>query len=468
MNDVRALIAALALPLALTGGCAFEFELQDRTYKCGADPQNRDAECLVDEGYTCNMELDVPVCEQQLDDPEGGEEPCTDADGDTFKAGQPFCLGCPPNDPDDPHCTPDADDDDDTVHPGAIERCDGKDNDQDGDIDQEDDDYVATKCPLQIGACLGAVRPCGGEAGALQCDDEVYKANNDTFSPEEICADGIDNDCTGDADPARDCECTDGDTEPCRSAAFGVCKDALGTRTCAGGQWGVCEGATEPSPEVCDGLDNDCNGRTDDHPDDPDVSVCGECPWNMVFVLLGEERWCVDRWEASKDPDAPTRPTSAPNAQPWVDISFTDVTRVCAFGTAGRLGIKEVCPITVWTQACKTEANAAYPYGNEFQPENCNGNGAGVEATGARNGCISGWPDRPGSAGSGQIFDMSGNAAEWVRPPPNDQTQKLVYGGSYLSQGDPAGLSCEGREDRQGQVAGAAHIGFRCCKQLDD
>ncbi len=464
----RALIVGLSAMaiVSAVGACSFEFELEDRTYKCGADRSQPNAECLEEEGFTCNLELEVPVCERKLEDPSEGEAECTDADLDDFYAGPLPCRRCPPETPD---CPEDKDDDDDTVYPGAAERCDGKDNDQDGVIDQEDDDYQATKCRLQIGACLGAVRPCGGPAGPLDCDDEVYRANNEDYSPDEQCADGIDNNCDTETDPPRDCECLDGQTEECRSEAFGVCAEVIGLRTCAGGQWGACEGAAEPSPEICDGLDNNCNGRLDEHPDDADVSVCGECPWNMVFVLLGEERWCVDRWEASKDPDSPARPTSAPNAQPWMDISFNEVTAACALAPAGQsLGAKAVCPITVWTQACKTEGNAAYPYGNEFQPENCNGNSAGVEATGARNGCISAWPDRPGAAGSGQIFDMSGNAAEWVRPPPNDLTQKLVYGGSYLSQGDPLGLSCEGREDRQGNVAGQPYVGFRCCKQLDE
>ncbi len=192
---------------------------------------------------------------------------------------------------------------------------------------------MPTKCPLQIGACLGAVRPCGGYAGPGDRDPSIYRHQNPDYSPDERCSDG---------------------------------------------------------------LDNDCDGVADEHPADPELSACGECPHDMVFVPVGEERWCVDRWEASKHRDTPARPASAANASPWVNISFNDVTTACALASFGRRGTKQVCPICVWTRACRADG-AAYPYGGELQPDNCNGEGTDVEATGVRGGCVSAWPDRPGA-----------------------------------------------------------------------
>ncbi len=51
-------------------------------------------------------------------------------------------------------------------------------------------------------------------------------------------------------------------TGPSGTEGVGVCHG--GTQTCAGGVFGPCEGEVLPSPEVCDGLDDDCNGIVDD------------------------------------------------------------------------------------------------------------------------------------------------------------------------------------------------------------
>ena len=63
----------------------------------------------------------------------------------------------------------------------------------------------------------------------------------------EVC-DGKDNNCNGQVDENL--------TRPCS----GQC--GPGTQTCENGVWGPCS-AREPSIEVCDGVDNDCDGVID-------------------------------------------------------------------------------------------------------------------------------------------------------------------------------------------------------------
>jgi len=63
----------------------------------------------------------------------------------------------------------------------------------------------------------------------------------------------------------------------CDSMLKGVC--AAGLTECVTGTTLMCKATVKPSPEVCDGLDNDCNGQTDDMAPCPTGWVCdrGEC-----------------------------------------------------------------------------------------------------------------------------------------------------------------------------------------------
>ncbi len=75
--------------------------------------------------------------------------------------------------------------------------------------------------------------------------------------------------------------CTTGETRPCYDGppgteGVGVCRS--GTQTCSNGQWGSCQEEVLPQQEVCDGLDNDCDGHID----------------NGFDCQLGQTRPCYD------------------------------------------------------------------------------------------------------------------------------------------------------------------------------
>ena len=70
------------------------------------------------------------------------------------------------------------------------------------------------------------------------------------------------------AEPDKSIACYDGNP-----ALLGVGVCHKGDQTCTAGYWSECVGQVEPKNESCDGLDNDCDGQTDEGV----LSPCGDC-----------------------------------------------------------------------------------------------------------------------------------------------------------------------------------------------
>jgi hypothetical protein len=167
----------------------------------------------------------------------------------------------------------DCDDGDATISPLGVETCDGADNDCDGDVDElgatgttlvyvdaDGDGYGGTDSALACGL------PSGYAATSTDCDDSAASISPGAV---EVC-NGFDDDCDGDSDEAGATGALswapddDGDGQGSETGAVSACVAPAGhvrsTTDCDDGDATVFFGATE----LCDSLDNDCDGSTDE------------------------------------------------------------------------------------------------------------------------------------------------------------------------------------------------------------
>ena len=325
----------------------------------------------------------------------------------------------------------------------AAENCDGIDNNCDG---QADEGLDFRDCPLSQGVCQGARQRCDNESWTA-CDyGDDYEENVET-----IC-DDLDNDCDGQTDEALD-------SRPC-PLDTGVCAGSQAVRTCqAPGIWTLCDYHPDYEPDqetLCDGLDNDCDGQTDeelmqlvpesgpwasDGIDNNCNGLIDEPGGVMVPAHLWPGVW-IDAYETSlfENPDctgtaygrvldnfpvefpASGEATislyacSLPNVLPTGFLSYYRAKRACQAQN------KRLCSAQEYRTSCNAGGNDIYPYANIFVPGICNDGwaGSGVkETTGLRPEC----------SADGTTFDMSGNLAEWVEEDIDNAPGYALVGG---------------------------------------
>jgi hypothetical protein len=161
------------------------------------------------------------------------------------------------------------------------EQCNGQDDDCDEAIDEAIDPSLAT-CP-KLGVCAAGTVGASCVDGQWACEFGMTAP----YEPTELSCDGLDNDCNGVTDEGF------GVGQPCDGTDSDQCAHGVGA--CGEDQLSaVCE-SEDPAGilETCDGLDNDCNGVTDDGVVSPQEAGClgqGVCAIaDQVSVLCGSE-----------------------------------------------------------------------------------------------------------------------------------------------------------------------------------
>ena len=167
----------------------------------------------------------------------------------------------------------DCNDGDAAINPGAYERCDGVDNDCDGNIDEGDaldaDVYYADNDGDGFGDGYAQIESCEALAGYVEnandCDDDEVTVNPDA---PEFCND-IDDDCDGTADDGASDTTTwyldvDGDGYGTGDTTRVAC-DSPGGYVANGDDCNDANASISPgTTETCNGRDDNCDGAIDE------------------------------------------------------------------------------------------------------------------------------------------------------------------------------------------------------------
>ncbi|MGB0592114.1 MAG: MopE-related protein, partial [Myxococcota bacterium] len=158
----------------------------------------------------------------------------------------------------------------------SADLCDGDDNDCDGAIDE---DFVTLTTSdldgttgLQLGDDCGTGACDGLGVGIIQCsaDGSGIECSTDGNASADIC-DGVDNDCDGTIDEdfieggtvtAPNVDGSGALVKGATCGKIGAC--GAGTIVCDGASALVCSTASSASADICDGVDNDCDGTIDE------------------------------------------------------------------------------------------------------------------------------------------------------------------------------------------------------------
>jgi len=248
--------------------------------------------------------------------------------------------------------------------------CNGLDDDCDG---LTDEDFVAAPTTCGVGPCAAAGQKTCVDGGVVDsCTPGTPAATDDD-------CDGVDDDCSGVAD--------DDYIPAATTCGAGACA-ATGQRTCAAGHESDSCAPGAPHPEVCNGVDDDCNGKTDasdgaalltnDQPFcEKQAGVCLGTKKTVAFCVNGAWKPCNDAIYAYWVPayqavEGPTCDGQDNDCDAAIDEAYVPTATACGTGACAAVG-QTACVAGQEVDSCTPGTPAPTDADCDGVDDDCNG-----------------------------------------------------------------------------------------------